>query len=322
MFSWFKKSRDYIKVMLPGEVGHLEIPADYEDDQSTLVFCSPKMAAKIVFRVSSFTGVPKPGVEGLTEERIGEIAAESGSEVKKQGEKVFCHCMEEADEDGTTLDIHFWHIGFKQTMVVLSATVVQESSNTGAVQKELAEVPRMIETLQITKERVVYVNEEGSFEATVGSGEPIKDSRRELNKEEEKWVKESLERAAKLSMRYGSGGTLDPAQLDAIFSRWKQEREKKESAQEVVDGLGAAFGQFLVESTGFGWRMITDQYGTEYAVEHPNWELTTFPRTVVEKRIESGEEDFFRPIHHVITEEMKKIAVEEKEPLGGAFKAE
>src|SRR5690606_35243220 len=99
--------------------------------------------------------------------------------------------------------------------------------------------------------------------------------------------------AQELSLAYGSGSLLDPEELDRVFSRWTLEEGEKEPPHVVANALGAAFGEYLVERHGFSWAVVTDAYGTEFAVTHPLGKTTAFPRASVEKRIENGQTEFF-----------------------------
>jgi hypothetical protein len=114
-----------------------------------------------------------------------------------------------------------------------------------------------------------------------------------------------LDRARALGLNYGSGGELGPEELDRVFSRWMHEHGEKEQNAHIADALGAAFGAFLVQHHGFEWVVVTDEYGTEYAVKHQVKDAIAFPRASVEKRIEDNEPEFFQNVYLLILNTLK-----------------
>jgi hypothetical protein len=70
--------------------------------------------------------------------------------------------------------------------------------------------------------------------------------------------------------------------------------------------LGAAFGEFLVEQKEFRWVVVTDEYGTEYAVRCNIGEVTAFPRASIEKRIEDGCPELFQNIYLMTLDQLKR----------------
>jgi len=54
--------------------------------------------------------------------------------------------------------------------------------------------------------------------------------------------------------------------------------------------LGTYLGQAIVEKTGWQWRLVEDDYGTDLAIQIPEKEAWIFPVTMISKRIEAGEE--------------------------------
>ncbi len=93
--------------------------------------------------------------------------------------------------------------------------------------------------------------------------------------------------------------------MDTIFARWLNDEDPKEEPDVVANALGAAFGEWFVERLGFQWMVITDQYGSEYAVRHKLEENTAFPRASVEKRIKSRETEFFDSIYLIVLQNLK-----------------
>jgi hypothetical protein len=55
------------------------------------------------------------------------------------------------------------------------------------------------------------------------------------------------------------------------------------------------------------WVEVTDEYGTDKAVRGKNAEVTSFPFSVVSKRIEKNEYEFIYSVFHTV-EQMQKEA--------------
>ncbi len=75
------------------------------------------------------------------------------------------------------------------------------------------------------------------------------------------------------------------------------ESGSKEPPELIANALGATFGELLVEQHGFVWETLTDVYGTECVASDPNLDdFLCFPRASVEKRIETGTNEFFNDL--------------------------
>ena len=312
MFSWFKKAEVQI-VSLPGEVGTFEIPRHFayeleEDDDSTLVFFEPDSVDDIVFRISSLSVEPRDQSENAEFHDVQKTGREKNLNVSTYNKTAWYHEVQEGDSDGEPLLIHFWHIGSGNTVIILSATVIKSSENSSTVTKALAIIQPLIESLSITKVRRHLENEDGKVSFTEEIHKGVQETRRPMNSEEKDWLQMSLRASEDLSRKYGSGGELNPKTLDVIFARWMHEEGEKEPGELIADSLGAAFGDYMVQNHGFSWTVISDQYGTEFAVEHGETKTTGFPRASVEKRIDSGEEGFFDAIQVILLDTIKTAA--------------
>lgn len=84
---------------------------------------------------------------------------------------------------------------------------------------------------------------------------------------------------------------------DDAFAVWqKSPSPRKYKNEDVVETLGAAFGEHCVRELGMQWVLVTDKYGKDYAVKATDREVIAFPFSAVQKRIESGESKFLEPI--------------------------
>jgi hypothetical protein len=80
--------------------------------------------------------------------------------------------------------------------------------------------------------------------------------------------------------------------LDKVLIAWREDRSvTKERQEEVIEMVGCAFGQGIVEELEYEWKMITDVYGTDHSVVDKRFVIHGFPFSTVLKAIEDGRGD-------------------------------
>jgi hypothetical protein len=319
MAFWFgkKKQAELREAILPGEMGTMSFPADFlveMEDERTLL-AQAKGNDAIILRASSLSISRKDG----NDETAGKIAVreraeKGGLQFIDNGDKGMLSYEEPSEQDGVPLLIKYWYVGSKNTFVIFSATIVAAERDSKRVKAVLELIPRILDSLKITKIHRTIVAEGREVETIETTAEPTPQSIEPFGPTEEAWLQEGLERATALGIKYGSGGTLTPEELDVVFSRWMYDEEGKESDDAVANALGAAFGDYIVEQHGFRWVVVTDEYGTEYAVRHRLGSNTAFPRASVQKRIEDKCPEFFQNVYLIVLDQLKRSAEEQKQP--------
>jgi hypothetical protein len=92
--------------------------------------------------------------------------------------------------------------------------------------------------------------------------------------------------------------------LDDAFLLWQREMKRPYTEQQVIEMLGAHLGSRLVAELDMEWVVVTDQYGTDFAVRARKYEVVSFPFSSVAKRIERGQYEFmagvYRTVQHTI----------------------
>lgn len=133
-----------------GEVT-VSAPKDYvpgsEPDDTTML--TPPGDPGIVLRLN-FHQMDKPGVpKDIALRFVRDQAKEKGLTVSEKGDKAFFTESGRLDEGGKKLVTQFWQIGFGKSLIVLSATILEEQSDSDAVKECLEKVvPLMIESLK------------------------------------------------------------------------------------------------------------------------------------------------------------------------------
>lgn len=311
MAFWFKKKHDrkLESWKLMGDVGTVSLPGDFiveEEDDSTLL-AYPKGEETISLRFSSISFQTEGGTdEDAARRHLKERASEDGLQYKTVDNKGVISFDEHSEQDGVPLIVRYWEIGSKNTIVILSATILETKVGNRVVQSTLEMIPAIIATVKITAIHKTLVAEDREVPVVENIVEPTEQSIRLFAHEEQRWLAENLEHARMLGVKYGSGGQHTPEELDAIFARWMQDEDDKESGNAVANALGAAFGDYLVEQHGFCWVVVTDEYGTEVAVRHNIGETMAFPRASVQKRIEDNDHEVFQNLHVMIVAHLRE----------------
>ena len=88
--------------------------------------------------------------------------------------------------------------------------------------------------------------------------------------------------------------------FDEAFRLWQKEKRRRYTEQQVVQMLGAYLGNQLVADFQMEWVMVTDQYGTDYAVRSKKYEVMSFPFSSVVKRIENNQYEFMVGVYHTV----------------------
>jgi hypothetical protein len=97
-------------------------------------------------------------------------------------------------------------------------------------------------------------------------------------------------------------GVQKPAlkDFDEAFRVWQRERIRRFTEKQVVEILGAHLGSRLVEELDMEWVVVTDKYGTDYAVRAKKSEVMSFPFSSVAKRVEDNKYDFMVGVYHTV----------------------
>ncbi len=113
------------------------------------------------------------------------------------------------------------------------------------------------------------------------------------NEGELAWIADHLERAWAMAEKYGGGATTPLGKLDGLWSSWTEAlRESGDDPNPLINMVGIAFGQHLVDEAGLTWVIATDEHGTELAVHGQANGTLVYPCNLVAKRWQSGETDF------------------------------
>jgi hypothetical protein len=135
----------------------------------------------------------------------------------------------------------------------------------------------------------------------------------DLNDGEREWLASCIGFAGQLVAAYSpadAGRPLTAAALDRTWAAFVATGDTDtDRINGVVNAVGFAFGQLLVEATGFAWVVATDQYGTELALRAlpGRGDVLVYPTNMVAKRWPSRETGFLEPLFGVITQQVRDV---------------
>jgi hypothetical protein len=66
----------------------------------------------------------------------------------------------------------------------------------------------------------------------------------------------------------------------------------------ALEALGSALGDVIANTLGLDWVVITDEHGSDFAIKHPVKVVMAFPRDMIVKRVENGEEINLTELYH------------------------
>jgi len=141
-------------------------------------------------------------------------------------------------------------------------------------------------------------------------GDAVKQTIEPLNEDEIAWVAQNLKLAKTIVGTHipGAQATLEPRSLDNAFLGWS-EKDQGETvdANTLVNALGIAFGQYLVDRLGMRWVVVSDEAGTDLAVHGSPGDILIFPTSAVAKRVASGEGPFFEELSRRMSADVERL---------------
>jgi hypothetical protein len=137
------------------------------------------------------------------------------------------------------------------------------------------------------------------------------DRHRELSGAEQVWLAKHLAESVRFIETHVEKAreTFEPATLDGAFTAWnRRSPAEREEELEVVNALGTAFGQWLVDTQGMSWVIVSDDGGADFGVTHARIGITVTPLAIAGRRMHSETQDFFSVLGRLIRREITRGA--------------
>jgi hypothetical protein len=121
------------------------------------------------------------------------------------------------------------------------------------------------------------------------------------------WIAERLSEASRLCA-VASVRSLTPELLDAAWTAGLPAAASGDP-NELINAIGIAFGQILVDRLGFRWVIATDDYGADLAVvaAEGKGDVLVYPANFVAKRFENRRTGFLAESVQFIAADLRSI---------------
>jgi hypothetical protein len=136
----------------------------------------------------------------------------------------------------------------------------------------------------------------------------------ELTEKEKIWIQEQINGATKLveiMVPEMAGQPLTLGSLDRAFAGWMAVDETDSTViNAIINQIGIAFGQFLVDGLGLKWVIATDKQGSDMAVYGlpGKGDVLVYPANLVAKRWERRETMFLENCYQQTAAQVKALS--------------
>jgi len=142
------------------------------------------------------------------------------------------------------------------------------------------------------------------------TGKKYKPVLNDLNTEQTEFIKVKSKQGTEFVAKYSDfkkENEMELQYLDTSIENWKNaDQNNREKPEEVIDIIGALFGQTLVEKLNFEWKLITDQYGTDFTVIDKKHFVNGFPFSSVQKSVTEYRPNSLNEIFGLIKEQLSE----------------
>jgi hypothetical protein len=239
---------------------------EFEED-GTLVAWLDASPDLLALRVSGITAVPESDAIPPMNEIVAEDGVEKGLQVFRLEDKAYFVSDEQADDHGELLWVRFWEIGFLHHRVIISLCCAESSKESRETMAASQRVPDIIESLR---------HRETHSELTEIESQDL-EAQREVIREV-------------LRERYDVF-TLPAVPADLpVLQQIIDERVFSPEHESEWACVGVVFGDVVSAELGLRWCVFSDENGVEPALRLAGTSITLFPRSMILKRMENGEE--------------------------------
>jgi hypothetical protein len=129
-----------------------------------------------------------------------------------------------------------------------------------------------------------------------------------LKPELKRYMADRLSDARLLVRKYAGNvadSPFDAEVLDNVLDRWRAAKEDKEKPDKVIEALGFALGQGLVDSLDMEWQVWSDSTGEDLTVINRKYMINAYPLASAERAYTDKKVGSFQGIRTILIEELK-----------------
>jgi hypothetical protein len=257
------------------------------DNDGTLIVWPEETPDVVTLRISCITLVAENEDAQPVTEILAEEAKANGLKAARLDDKLYVVSEETSLEDGQSIWCRFWQVGFLNYSLVLSVCCLESARRAPSVTALVQQVPKIIRGLE---QRELH---SALTEYELQQLEEQRDIVRELLQERYDVLRLPVLRADLPVLQQ----ILD----DRPFSP-EQERE--------WSSVGVAFGDILADHFGLDWCAYTDEQGAEPALRLGHTSITLYPRSMILRRVERGQEVDLDAFVDAIAENIQELKAE------------
>ncbi len=139
----------------------------------------------------------------------------------------------------------------------------------------------------------------------------------QLTDAEREWIRQQIEIAqgfVEVTLGVSGSELPEPEDLDRAFNAWLPNHDPTE-ANAIVNCVGVALGQHVVDRTGLEWVIASDNYGTELAIYGlpGKGDVLVYPQNLVAKRYEKQSGPFVVDIINKLCADIENVRNQKEE---------
>ena len=137
---------------------------------------------------------------------------------------------------------------------------------------------------------------------------------RELTPELKRYLADRLQDARHVVKKYHDEtfhSPFDAEVLDEVLENWRQKKGEKEKPEYMIEALGFAFGQGLVDSLHMEWLLWSEGQEEDVSIVNKKFMINAFPLSSAERACTENKDGSFQGIRTILIKEL-----EEAERLG------
>ncbi len=239
------------------------------EEDGTIWVALEEVPDLFTLRISSITAEAKSPEQTRQFDFTAETVArgrELGAEISQAGETAWYHRDEKSENEGQSLWIRFWWMGYRNSKVILSLTCDEAVWNDPRVQAVATRLPELLAVASVRGEK----------------SPPTTQEARMLD-EQRAAVREFLQ------SRYDVYALPELRSDLPVLQELVDDRVFHPDQEYEWSCVGVVFGDVLARELDLHWIVQTDEYGPEPALRYQETSITLFPRTMLLKRVERGE---------------------------------
>jgi hypothetical protein len=265
----------------------LDLPSDYsvelEEDGTVCAFPSDQPEI-LALRFSVLTVSHKDGnLPDLAADLLAG-AKNEGYSAESVGDKAWYHEDQDSEQDGVPLWIRFWYIGYKNHKLIISLCCGAVDKAHKQIKSTIAQMPHVIVSARQRNEKssLTYLELRALDEQRAVIQETFVSN----------FGAYSLPRLRS-----------DLAALQSLVDSvtWSPEQEYEWSCAGVV------FGDVIALELGLEWIAQCDEYGVEPALNLKETSITLFPRSMLIKRVEKGEQPDLAHLFEMLAKNIEEL---------------